>query len=260
MLPLRRSHVHALPDSNWQKDMLDEYNALFTNGMWVLVPRLANVNIVRYMWLFRHKYHAHGYLSRYKARLMAYGRSQQQGIDCDETFSPVVKAVTIRTVSSLVVSCSWLIHQLERSLYGIKQASRAWLQRFAGYVTRVYFQHCKTDSSLFVFHCGSDIAYLVLYVDDIILTASSSAFLQRVIASLHGEFSMMDLCSLNYFLRIFAQRSSVGLFLSQSTYAEEILEHAHMQKCNPCRTHVDTETKLGANGDPLVAQSLFTLP
>ncbi|GKB45096.1 ribonuclease H-like domain-containing protein [Tanacetum coccineum] len=74
---------------------------------------------------------------------------------------------------------------LQRSLYGLKQAPRAWFQRFASYATRVGFQHSKTDSSLFVFHRGSDIAYLLLYVDDIILTASSSAFLQRIITSLH---------------------------------------------------------------------------
>ncbi|GJZ30196.1 ribonuclease H-like domain-containing protein [Tanacetum coccineum] len=89
--------------------------------------------------------------------------------------------------------------------------------------------YSKTDSSLFVFHRGSEIAYLLLYVDDIILTASSSAFLQRIIASLYSEFAMTDLGSLNYFLGISAQRSASGLFLSQSKFAKEILERAHMQ-------------------------------
>ncbi|GJZ65251.1 ribonuclease H-like domain-containing protein [Tanacetum coccineum] len=88
-------------------------------------------------------------------------------------------------------------------------------------------------------------------------STSSSAFLQRVIASLHGEFAMTDLGSLNLFLGIFAQRSSTGLFLSQSTYAEEILERAHMQKCNPCRTLVDTESKLGADGDSGSGPTLY---
>ncbi|GJS65709.1 ribonuclease H-like domain-containing protein [Tanacetum coccineum] len=239
-----------------------------------------------------HKYNADGSLSRYKARLVANGRSQQQGIDCDETFSPVVKPATIRTVLSLAVSRDWPIHQLDvknaflhgqlsetvymhqppgfvdtthpdyvchlqRSLYGLKQAPRAWFQRFTSFITRVGFQHSKTDASLFVFHRGSDIAYLLLYVDDIILTASSTALLQRIITVLHGEFAMTDLGSLNYFLGISAQRSSSGLFLSQSKFAEEILERAHMQHCNPCRTPVDTESKLGSDGDPVSDPTLY---
>ncbi|GJW54568.1 ribonuclease H-like domain-containing protein [Tanacetum coccineum] len=102
------------------------------------------------------------------------------------------------------------VYHLQRSLYGLKQAPRAWFQCFASYATQVGFQHSKTDSFLFVFRRGSDIAYLLLYVDDIILTASSSAFLQWIIASLH----------------------------------KEILERAHMQNCNPCKTLVDTEFKL----------------
>ncbi|GJS59958.1 ribonuclease H-like domain-containing protein [Tanacetum coccineum] len=131
------------------------------------------------------------------------GRSQQQGIDCNETFSLVYKPATIRTVlkSMLCVTRDWPIHQLQceeclllpwpvylrqsiciatlvlwdtthpdyvchlqRSLYGLKQAPRAWFQRFTSFITRVGFQHSKTDASLFVFHRGSDIAYLLLIV------------------------------------------------------------------------------------------------
>nr|GEW10041.1 40S ribosomal protein S16 [Tanacetum cinerariifolium] len=78
--PLPRSHVHALRDPNWKEVMLDEYNALIINETWVLVPRPANVNVVRFIWLFKHKFHADGSLSRYKARLVANGRSQRQAL------------------------------------------------------------------------------------------------------------------------------------------------------------------------------------
>nr|GEX59826.1 copia protein [Tanacetum cinerariifolium] len=252
--PLPCSHVHALRDPHWQEAMLDEYNVVISNGTWALAPRLTNVNV---------------------------------GIDCDETFGLVVKPATIRTVLSLAVSRDWPIHQLDvknvffhvhlsetvymhqpsgfvdpnkpdyvchlqRSLYGLKQTPRAWFQRFSSYVIRVGFQHSKTGSSLFVFHRGSDIAYLLLYVDDIILIASSSAFLQRIIASLHSEFAMMDLGSLNYFLAI-----DIWLVLSQLKFAEEILEPTHMHNCNPCRTPVDTESKLGSDGDPVSDPTLY---
>nr|GEX12698.1 ribonuclease H-like domain-containing protein [Tanacetum cinerariifolium] len=111
--PLPRSHVHALRDPNWKEAMLNEYNALITNGTCVLVPHPVNVNVVRSMWLFKHKFNADGSLSRYKARLVVSGCSQQHGIDCDETFNLVVKPATIRTVLSLAISRDWPIHQLD---------------------------------------------------------------------------------------------------------------------------------------------------
>ncbi|GJV99684.1 ribonuclease H-like domain-containing protein [Tanacetum coccineum] len=104
---------------------------------------------------------------------------------------------------------------------------------------------------------GTDIAYLLLYVDDIVLTASSETLLRKIIASLHQEFSMTDLGSLNYFLGILVTRDSSGLFLSQRKYVVETLERAHMVNFNPCRTPVDTESKLGDDGDPVSDPTLY---
>ncbi|GJT53246.1 ribonuclease H-like domain-containing protein [Tanacetum coccineum] len=249
--PLPRSHVHALRDSNWKEAMLDEYNALITNGAWVFVPRLANVNVVHFMWLFKHKFNADGSLSRYKARLVANGRSQQQGIDCDETFSPVVKPATIRTVLSLVVSRNWPIHQLD--------VKNAFLH---GNLSEIVYMHqppgfVDPNKPDYVCHLQRSLYGLKQASHDIILTSSSLAFLQRIIASLQNEFAMKGLGSLNYFLGISAQRSASGLFLSQSKFAEKILERAHMQNCNPCRTPVDTESKLGSDGDPVSNPTLY---
>ncbi|GJU61042.1 ribonuclease H-like domain-containing protein [Tanacetum coccineum] len=86
--------------------------------------------------------------------------------------------------------------------------------------------------------------------------ASSTALLQRIITLLHSEFAMTDLGSLNYFLGVSAQRSKFGFFLSQSKFVEEILER-HMQHCNPCKTPVDTESKLGSDGDPVSDPTLY---
>lgn len=107
-------------------------------------------------------------------------------------------------------------------------------------------------------------------MDDIILTASSSALLQRIIAFLNREFTMTDLGPLNYFLGVSAHHASSGLFLSQSMYATEILERAHMLQCNPCKTPLDTEAKLGPDDPPvhdppytvawLVLYSILRLP
>ncbi|XP_074270687.1 uncharacterized protein LOC141594577 [Silene latifolia] len=222
--------------------------------------------------------------------------SQQVGVDCDETFSPVVKPATIRTVLSLAVCNKWSIHQLDvknaflhgnlaetvymyqppgfrdrqhpghvcllqKSLYGLKQAPRAWYHRFATYVATIGFQHSVCDHSLFIFRKGPDTAYLLLYVDDIILVTSSAALRERIIAQLRSEFAMTDLGPLNYFLGISAIRHTHGLFLHQRKYTEEILARANMTNCKAAQTPVDTKSKLSAFSgksvtDPTLYRSL----
>ncbi|GKB85635.1 ribonuclease H-like domain-containing protein, partial [Tanacetum coccineum] len=104
---------------------------------------------------------------------------------------------------------------------------------------------------------GNDTAYLLVYVDDIVLTTSSEGLLEQIISSLYQKFAMTDLGSLNYFLGISVTRDSSGLFSSQKKYAIEILEKAHMVYCNPSRTPVDTESKLGVDGDPVSDPTLY---
>ncbi|GKC14702.1 ribonuclease H-like domain-containing protein [Tanacetum coccineum] len=245
--PIPKSPFLALKDPNWCNAMYDEYNALVKNGTWILVPRPTDANLVRSMWLFKHKFHADGTLSRYKAQLVANGSSQQLGVDFDETFSPVVKPATIRTVLSLAVSRQWPIHQLD--------VKNAFLN---GDLSETMYMHqpCSFVDSRYPNH-GSQVAYLLIYVDDIILTASSPVLLQQIADSLHKEFDMTDLGTLNYFLGISAIRHPTGLFLSQKKYALQLFERAHMVNCNPSRTPVDTDSKLGPNGVPIQDPTLY---
>jgi len=276
--------------------MQDEYESQMKSGTWDLVPRPPNTNVVRSMWLFRHKFNADGTLSRYKARLVANGKSQQIGVDCDETFSPVIKPVTVRSVLHLALARDWPIHQLDvknaflhgdlhetvymhqppgftdptrphhvchlkKSLYGLKQAPRAWFQRFSQYATKAGFTNTKSDTSLFVYHRGSDLTYLLLYVDDILLTASSPTLLRSILSSLTSEFSMTDMGLLHYFLGIFVHRDNNGMMLQQRNYAADILHRANISNCNPCATPVDTAAKLNADvgnrvADPTLYRSL----
>ncbi|GJT96765.1 ribonuclease H-like domain-containing protein [Tanacetum coccineum] len=89
--PILKSLFLALKDPHWCNAIYDEYNVLVKNNTWILVPRSYGVNLIRSMWLFKNKFHAGGTLSRYKARLVANGSSQQLRVDFVETFSPVVK-------------------------------------------------------------------------------------------------------------------------------------------------------------------------
>jgi hypothetical protein len=166
-----------------------------------------------------HKLHADGTHDRYKARWVLRGFTQCSRVDYDETFSPAVKLATVHTVLATAVSRDWLIqhldvknaflhgtlfeivfccqptgftdpahpdlvYRLRKSLYGLKQAPGAWYNQFATYLTTMRFIEAKSDTSFFIFHRGSDMVYLLLYVDDIILTASRTELLGRTISAL----------------------------------------------------------------------------
>nr|GEW04524.1 hypothetical protein [Tanacetum cinerariifolium] len=197
IFPILKNSSDALKDSQWRNARYDKYNALVKNGIWLLAPRPACVNMVRSMWLFKHKFHADGTLSRYNDRLVANGSSQQLVVDFDETFSSIAKPATIRTVLSLAGSRKWPIHQLD--------VKNAFLN---GDLSEIVDMH--HPPGFFDARHGSQVAFLLLHVDDIILTASSIILLQHLIDSLHHEFDMTDLGALNYFLGISVVRRSTG--------------------------------------------------
>jgi hypothetical protein len=208
----------ALADPNWRA-ALEENGALMSNGTWELVPRPRGSNVVTGKWVFTNKFHSDGTFDHYKARWVLRGFTQRPGVDYDETFSPVVKPATVHMVLALTASRAWPIQQLDvknaflhgilietvfcsqptgfanpakpdlvcrlnKSLYGLNQAPQAWYIRFATYLTSLGFIEAKSDTSLFILHHDPDMVYLLLYVDDIILTASSSELLRRTIAAL----------------------------------------------------------------------------
>jgi hypothetical protein len=261
-----------------------------TPGHWFLVLLASTSSPAS--GFFRHKLKSDGSLDRYKARWVLRGFTQHPGIDYDETFSPVVKSATIRTVLTLALSRSWPIHQLDvknaflhgtlsetvycvqptgfvdpykpnyvcrlnKSLYGLKQAPRAWHTRFASHITSLGFVEAKSDTSLFIYCRGADMAFLLLYVDDIVLTASSAGFLHRIIAALRREFSMTDMGPLHHFLGVSVRHQGDNLFLSQRQYMLDILERAGMSQCKPSSTPVDTHSKLAADGASVADPSQY---
>ena len=104
---------------------------------------------------------------------------------------------------------------LKKALYGLKQAPHAWLQRFSSFLILLGFYCSRVDTSLFVFHSQSDIIYLLLYVDDNILTRNNSSLLACFTCKLHSEFATKDLGSLSYFLGLEATPTIDGPFISQ---------------------------------------------
>jgi hypothetical protein len=117
--------------------------------------------------------------------------------------------------------------------------TRAWYSRFAAYLTTLGFIEAKSNTSLFFFRRSSDTVYLLLYVDDIIMTASITELLHRTISTLQWEFTKKDLVRLHHFFGITVKHLPDGFFLYQCTYTLDILKHVVMADCNPCTTLVD---------------------
>ncbi|KAI5325748.1 hypothetical protein L3X38_034822 [Prunus dulcis] len=278
----------------WIKAMEEKISALTMQGTWCLVPRPANTNIVGSKWIYKIKRNSDGTVSRYKARLVAQGFSQEAGFDYDETFSPVVRHTTVRLILSLASINGWSLHQLDvknaflhgdldeevymkqpqgfedsshpeyvcklqKSLYGLKQAPRAWNAKFTGYLPSLGFKMSHSDPSLFVKISDSAIVVLLLYVDDIILTGSNSHVIQEVITDLGSVFDLKDLGPLAFFLGLqISYKSNGDLFISQQKYAKDLLVKAGMESCRSCPTPSKHHTQvLPTDGEPLKEPSIY---
>ncbi|KAL7617618.1 uncharacterized mitochondrial protein AtMg00810-like [Lactuca sativa] len=122
-----------------------------------------------------------------------------------------------------------------------QQAPRAWYKRFADYVISLGFTNRKCENSLFVNRKGSYMDYILLYVDDIILTAPANALRLSIMEFLSSKLVMKDLGPLNYFLGIAISRHKGAMFLSQCKYAKQIIEWVGMSSCKPSATPADTK-------------------
>ncbi|CAN6726648.1 unnamed protein product [Malus baccata var. baccata] len=214
-----RSALKALV---WLNAMKEELDALHHQHTWSLVLLPPNKNLVGCKWVFKLKTNSDGSIARHKASLVAKGFNQEPGLDYGETFSPMVKPTTVRLVLALAAHFNWPLRQLD-----VKNA----------FLYRVLNEESTySDSSLFVKIGGSDIVIVLLYVDDIIISGSSTFAIQQVIQSLTTEFDIKDLGELHYFLGIQITKTDQGLFLSQSKYIQDLLKNVEMMDCKACDT------------------------
>ena len=265
--------------------MNDELVALDKTQTWELVPLPEGKNLVGCKWVYKVKTHSDGSLERHKARLVAKGFSQEYGIDYEETFAPVAKMTTIRTLISVAAVRQWPLFQLDvknaflngylseevymrpppglacssglvcrlrRALYGLKQSPRAWYERFQDAVLLIGFQPSMHDSALFIRRTSHGLVLLLLYVDDMIITGSDSDAISEVKQHLFSTFEMKDLGPLRYFLGIEVASSPKGYLLSQTKYATDVLHRARFTDNKTVDTPLELHVKFSASdGVPL---------
>jgi hypothetical protein len=276
----------------WQKAMDEELRALQDNHTWDVVPCPSNVKAIGCKWVYSVKLRSDGTLDRYKARLVALGNRQEYGVDYEETFAPVAKMTTVRTVISVAASQGWPLHQmdvknaflhgdlkediymtpppglfsspssavckLKRSLYGLKQAPRAWFEKFRSTLLRFSFVQSQYDSSLFLCKTPAGLVLLLVYVDDIVITGTDSSLIEHLKQNLQASFHMKDLGHLTYFLGLEVHTDSSGIFLNQHKYTQDLISLAGLQDSSSVDTPMEINVKFRSEeGDLLSDPTVF---
>ncbi|KAJ0546332.1 putative RNA-directed DNA polymerase [Helianthus annuus] len=287
-----KHYNQAVQDAHWREAMKREIQALEENETWTLEELPKGKRAIDSKWVYKIKYKPNGDVERYKARLVAKGFTQMEGIDFHETFAPVAKMVTVRTLLAIAVKCGWHIHQLDvnnaflhgdlhedvymkvpqgfgnmagnkacklkKSLYGLKQASRNWYQKFTNSLLEMGFKQTGADHSLFTFKDKNVFIAVLIYVDDVIIVGDNLNKIQETKVFLDMKFSIKDLGPLKFFLGIEVARIKEGMVLSQRKYTLDILEDAGMMGCRPSPFLMEQNLKLGkCDEEPRVDPSQY---
>lgn len=271
-LPKSFKDIFNMPDCDkWLKAVQSEIESLRSNQTWNLVDRPKNTNIVSCKWVFTLKNNELGEPVRYKARLVARGFTQEYLQDYDETFAPVARLTTFRFILAFANQFNLYVHhmdvktaflngilkeniymevpegilaqdnqvcKLNKTLYGLKQSSRCWFERFDLVLKDMGFKNSKVDPCLYILDKNNidKNIYIVLYVDDLIISTKNKEILQVYKNNLMQKFQMTDLNEIKVFLGITVERTENTISLNQSTYLQNVLNSFSMSDCNPSKS------------------------
>jgi hypothetical protein len=271
----------AIQMKEWADAMIEEYQSIIKNDVWEIVPRPKNKDVVSSKWLFKIKHAADRSIEKYKARFVARGFYQKEGIDYEETFAPIARYTSIRTIIALAAKMKRKLHQmdvktaflngvieeevyieqpqgfevedrkshvcrLKKALYGLKQAPRAWYGRIDSFLTSLGFTKSKADSNLYFKVMNDELVILLRYVDDLFLTEEEK-LITECKKRLASEFEMKDLGLMHYFLGLEVWQSPERIFLNQGKYVVEILKRFDMLECKSMNTPMEAKLKLLVN-------------
>ncbi|KAK5839222.1 hypothetical protein PVK06_007996 [Gossypium arboreum] len=150
-----------------------------------------------------------------------------------------------------------LVCRLRKALYGLKQAPRAWFHKIREFLLTSKFETSKADNSLLIQRSGNQLLYVLVYVEDIIVTSSDSSAINQFVKSLHHQFSLTDLGKLNYFLGIEVTYTTDGLVLNKKKYILDLLKKASMDKSNSSPTRMVSTYRLSAHEGSSVDDEIF---
>jgi transposase InsO family protein len=274
----------AIGDAAWRTAMDEEMTSITENNTWEMTTLPRGHKAIGLKWVFKVKRDAAGNLLKHKARLVAKGYAQRQGVDFEEVFAPVARMETVRLLLALAAHSGWEVHhmdvksaflngvlseevyvsqppgyiadgkenavlKLNKALYGLRQAPRAWYAKLHDSLTSLGFVRSPSEHA--VYRRGDSSSYLLVgvYVDDLIITGTDTQAVLDFKEQMKQLFRMSDLGLLSYYLGIEVVQAHGQITLCQKNYVEKILEIAGMSNCNSSRIPMECRLKLRKKDD-----------
>ncbi|GJT22039.1 putative ribonuclease H-like domain-containing protein [Tanacetum coccineum] len=252
--------------------------------VWTLVDLPNGKRAIGTNWVYRNKKDKRGILIKNKARLVAQGYTQEEGIDYDEVFAPIARIEAIRLFLAYALFKDFVVYQMnvksvflygnikeevyvcqppgfedpdfpdrvykvEKALYGLHQALRAWYETLSTYLLDNGFQRGKIDKTLFIKRDKSDILLVQVYVDDIIFGSTRKEMCTEFEKMMHKKFQMSSMRELTFFLGLQVKQKEDGIFISQDKYVNEILNKFGFSDVKTASTPMETHKPLLKDAD-----------
>jgi len=294
--PSLASARHSPDWVEWERAIHVELDVLNEAGTWEMVDAPEGANIVGSKWVFRAKKDAAGIVVRYKARLVAQGFSQVPGVDYFDTFAPVARLASIRTVLALAATENYEIHQidikgaylngvltsdeviymkqppgypvsnipgqvckLKKTLYGLKQSGRRWYQRLVEIMGKgLGFLRCDVDQAVFYRRKGNTLMIVLVHVDDCTIVATSILLITKFKIEIAKHVAISDLGELHWILGIEVKRirENRTIHLSQCSYIESMLRRYGFDDLKPVSLPMETNIHLSSAQSPQTTQEI----
>lgn len=267
--------MKSTSSKKWKQAIDAELAALSENETWDIVDEPSDCEVIDSKWVFKIKRDNKGNISSFKCRLVARG-FQQKNLMFEDLYSPVAKLNTLRILLAISVNFDWVIYQmdvcsaflhgeikedlymylpencnlpsgkvckLKKAIYGLKRAPKYWYEKFHDFMLSQKFVKSDNDHCLYFRITETSKLYLLIFVDDLVLTGSDSKQIDDLKSEMNKNFKMKDLGPVSYYLGIsISQNTSEGILtLDQSNYLENVLKRFNMFDCKVISTPMDNK-------------------
>ncbi|GJS69974.1 putative ribonuclease H-like domain-containing protein [Tanacetum coccineum] len=269
----------ALEDESWVDAMQEELLQFEIQKVWILVDLPYGKKAIGTKWVYRNKKDERGVVVRNKARLVAQGHRQEEGIDYDEVFAPVARLEAIRIFLAFASYMGFIVYQMDvksaflygkideevyvsqppgfldpkypekvykvvKALYGLHQAPRAWYATLSTFLLKNGYRRGTIDKTLFLKKDKHDIILVQVYVDDIIFGSTKKSWCDEFEALMKSRFQMSSMGELTFFLGLQVKQKPNGIFISQDKYVAEILKKFDFASVKTASTPIETQKPL----------------